>query len=251
MLRRGGKADIASVVSALRVSEATARRLLSALEADGRVIRTHGGAMLAPELGFNYSYRLSAARRSAEKAAIGRAAADLVRSGDRIFLDSGTTILRFAEALAEKIRSGELEGVSVVTNSLAYLESLPNCCQTTLAGGDIRTDRMDVAGPVTEKQISKYCFDKAFFGADAIDAEKGLMTSDDLTAAICETAIANSKENYVLADSEKFSKTSYVTYSSFSAITAIITDSELDVAVREKVENTGARIIISHRKPTV
>jgi len=224
LLKAGGNVDLQTVVASLSVSEATARRSLAKLETEGKIIRTHGGARLAPELSYDYSYRVSANVRSAAKTAVGTAAAKLVGSNEKIFLDSGTTIMRFAEALALRVRGGELKNITVVTNALGFAESLADCCETLLTGGKIRLERRDVCGPETERSIAKYRFDKAFFGVDAIDVQSGCMTTDDDTAKLCELALERSAHSYVLADSSKFGRSSFVAYAALERFEAIITD---------------------------
>ncbi len=227
MLRSSGKAEIGAVVEKLGVSEATARRLFALLENEGKLIRIHGGVRLAPEMEYGYSFNVSASRRSREKSAIGEAAAEIIGSGDRLFLDSGTTVLRLAEALARRIETGELKGIQIVTNSLANTEILSHHCKVIMAGGEIRHQRRDACGHIAEKIISQYHFDKAFLGADAISAERGFMTSDELTAEICRIALSHSEKAYVLADSEKFTRKSFVVYASFPEVDRIFTDAGL------------------------
>ena len=93
MLQLNKRLSVMTVADSLGISVATVRRLLVRLETDGKVIRTHGGVRLAPHLGTDYSYYLSSTHRSREKALIGRAAAEAVASGDKLFLDSGSTVL--------------------------------------------------------------------------------------------------------------------------------------------------------------
>jgi DeoR/GlpR family transcriptional regulator of sugar metabolism len=234
--------DIATVVNSLKISEATARRLFTLLENEGKVIRVHGGVRLAPELEYDYSFRRLASSRKEQKSAIGETATEIVKDGDRLFLDSGTTVLRFAEALYQKIQAGELKGISVVTNSLSYIETLSDCCKVILTGGEIRTERRDVCGSVAEKNLSQYHFDKVFLGADAINLKEGFMTSDEKTAEICRIAISNSEQAFVLADSEKFNRKSFVSYADIGNIREIVTDDNLDMKTRKAFENKGIKI---------
>jgi DeoR/GlpR family transcriptional regulator of sugar metabolism len=242
LLQSAERLDIATVVNTLKISEATARRLFTLLENEGKVIRIHGGVRLAPELEYDYSFRMLASRRKEQKTAIGEAATDLVGNADRLFLDSGTTILRFAEALSRKIRAGDLKGISVVTNSLSYIETLSDCCKVILTGGEIRTERRDVCGSIAEKNLLQYHFDKVFLGADAINLKTGFMTSDEKTAEICRIAIKNSDQAFVLADSEKFNRKSFVSYAEIDNIREIITDGNLDKKTRTSFEKKGVKI---------
>jgi len=242
MLQVNQKLDVKTVGDALKISEATVRRMFSQLEEEGKVIRTHGGVQLAQELGHNYSFRISAQHKSKEKIAIGNAAAGLVRENDRIFLDSGTTVLRLAEALNVKIQTGELNNVVVLTNSLTHVETIAQKCRVILIGGEIRAERRDVCGSIAEKVLKMFHVDKAFFGADAISLTGGLMATDERTARMNEIVITHAEATYVLADAEKFEKKAFVTYAELDAITSIITDENIDKEVYDRFTENGIDI---------
>ena len=228
MLSEKKRLDIRTVVEALSISEATARRLFTNLEKSGKLIRTHGGIQAAPEIAPDYSFRLSSVLHTPEKNAIGAAAARHVNSGDRIYLDSGTTVLKMADALASRIRHGEVSGVSIVTNSLSCMDNLSELTEVIITGGIIRPERRDICGPLAEKNLSIYHFDKAFLGADAISPDGDLLTTDDRTAIMNEMVIRNSGTVFILADSSKFGGKAFVTYANLKNIKAIfISDDKL------------------------
>lgn len=226
MLSEKKRLDIRTVVEALSISEATARRLFTDLEKSGKLIRTHGGIQAAPEIAPDYSFRRSSVLHTPEKNAIGAAAARHVNSGDRIYLDSGTTVLKMADALASRIRHGEVSGISIVTNSLSCMDNLSELTEVILTGGIIRPERRDICGPLAEKNLSLYHFDKAFLGADAISANGDLLTTDDRTAIMNEMVIRNSGTIFILADSSKFGSKAFVTYSNLKKIKAIVISDE-------------------------
>ncbi len=226
MLSEKKRLDIKSVVDALSISEATARRLFIDLEKSGKLIRIHGGIQAAPEIAPDYSFRLSAVCRTPEKNAIGAAAAKNVHSGDRIYLDSGTTVLKMADALASRLRHGEISKVSIVTNSLSCMDNLSELAEVILVGGIIRPARRDVCGPLAEKNLVLYHFNKAFLGADAIVPSGDLLTTDDRTAIINEVVIRNSDTVFILTDSSKFSSKAFVAYANLKNINAIVISDE-------------------------
>lgn len=244
MLRVHQRVDVKTTTKALEISEATARRLFAQLEKEGDVIRVHGGVQLAPQLGHDYSFRISALHRSEEKTRIGTVVADIVASHDRIFLDSGTTVLKLAEALSLRIQAGHLKNLVVVTNSLTHIETLAKWCKVILIGGEIRIERRDVCGPIAEKTLTIFHVDKAFLGADAISLESGFMTTDERTATICELVIERADKVYVLADSEKFNKTSFLPYAPLNRIDTVFTDQGLDTETLHAYTNAGTYIQI-------
>lgn len=225
LLKKSGSITVGDAVEALGVSEATVRRLFAALEEQQCLIRVHGGAKLAAQLEQSYSYRVSAAENVAEKEAIATRAAALVSSGEKIFIDSGTTTLRLAEALLRRLMTDNLKDIHVVTNSLIPLGRLADYSELVLCGGSVRSQRCDVCGGLTESNIARYRFDKAFLGVDGVSADGELMTTDEYTCRLAQTAISRSKEVYVLADSSKVFRDSFIAYAHLNEVSALITDS--------------------------
>ncbi len=242
MLQMNRRLGVKTVADSLGVSVATVRRLLARLEADGKVIRTHGGARLSPHLGTDYSYYLSSTHRSREKALIGKAAAEIVASGDRLFLDSGTTVLKLAESLSLRLQAATLKNVVVLTNSLALVEALARWCKVILVGGEVRVERRDVWGPITEETLRQFHVSRAFLGADAIHIRSGFMTTDESTAKMNEIVLRSTSHPYVLADAEKFNRDSFIRYAALSDIETIFTDPGIPPEVLRDYGDAGARI---------
>ncbi len=244
MLQNERRVDVESVSKTLGISEATVRRLFAHAESEGKVIRVHGGVQLAPLVGHDYSYRLSAAHRSKQKTLIGNSAALMVNDNDRIFLDSGTTVLKLAEALSVKIQTSKLANVVVLTNSLTHVETLASWCKVILLGGEIRVERRDVCGSLAEKIIHMFHVDKAFFGADGVNLTNGFMTTDERTSRISELVMEHADHSYVLVDSQKFDRASFVSFAAVDAVDAVYTDDELPAEVAKRYRDAGAHIRI-------
>ncbi len=242
MLRLNRRLDVQTVAARLEISEATARRFFSQLEEDGKVIRVHGGVQLAPQLGHDYSYRLSAGHRQRQKAAIGNRAVREIESGDRIFLDSGTTVLKLAEALSLRIQTEGLANIVVLTNSITHLDTVARWCKVILVGGEIRVERRDVCGSVAEQTLALFHVDKAFLGADAVSPEGGCMTTDERTSTMNEIVVERAGKSYVLADSSKLGRTSFISYAPLAKIDIIFTDSGAEEAILQRFEEAGARV---------
>jgi DeoR/GlpR family transcriptional regulator of sugar metabolism len=244
MLQLNKRLGVKTLADSLGVSVATVRRLLSRMETDGKVIRTHGGARLSPHLGSDYSYYVSSTHRSREKALLGRAAAELVGSGERLFLDSGTTVLKLAEALSLRAQAGALKNIVILTNSLALVEALSRWCKVMLVGGEVRVERRDVCGPITEETLRQFHVNRAFFGADAIHLRSGFMTTDERTAKMNEIVLHNAGHAYVLADSEKFNRDAFIRYADLGEVDTIFTDPGIPEQTVRDFTEAGARIEI-------
>jgi len=249
MLRLSNRLEVSVVAASLDISEATVRRLFAQLEEQGKAIRVIGGVQLAPPYAYDYSYRVAAQHRSREKEAIGRRAAELVEENDRLFLDSGTTVLKLAEALSLRLQSGDLSDLIVLTNSLFLIDALARHCKVILIGGEIRHERRDVCGTVAEKSLAMFHVTKAFLGADAVHVRRGFMTTDDRTAMMSELVVNRADAVYVLADSGKFRATSFMTYGPLTTARCIITDRGLPEKVRAEFVKAGARVEVVPAAP--
>ena len=244
MLQDQRRIDVAAASKTLGISEATVRRLFSHAEKQGKVIRVHGGVQLSPLAAHDYSYRTAASFRSRQKTFIGEAAAGFVSDNDRIFLDSGTTVLKLAEALSIRIQTGQLKNLVVLTNSLTHIETLASWCKVILIGGEIRVERRDVCGSIAEKTILMFHVDKAFFGADAVNIPSGFMTTDERTSRISELLTARAAQWYVLVDSQKFDRHSFVSFAPVNEAHAIFTDEEITAEQKQRYQDAGARFQI-------
>jgi len=242
MLQSSKRLDVQAVARSLAISEATARRFFSQLEEEGKVIRVHGGVQLAPQLGYDYSFRASAAHHQRQKLLIGARAAELVRDNERIFLDSGTTVLKLAETLSLRIQTGALRNLVVLTNSVTHLETIARWCKVILIGGEIRVERLDVCGSLAETNLQMFHVSKAFLGADAVNLTSGFMTTDERTAKMNQIVVERADQAYVLADSSKFNKSSFVQYASFGQVETVFTDASLPRDTLAAYTEAGARI---------
>ncbi|MDD5727569.1 MAG: DeoR/GlpR family DNA-binding transcription regulator [Victivallales bacterium] len=245
MLRLQQRLNISNVTSELDISEATARRLFTELEKTGKLLRVHGGIQAAPELNSDYSFRFSAAQNTAAKEAIGRTAAAMVKSGSRLFLDAGTTVLKMAEALSLRLQTGEVKNITAITNSLSFLPNLAEHCEVILLGGRLRAGRHDVCGSLTRQNLKIFHCDQVFLGIDAISADGQLMTTDTETAEINSLFIEQAKESYILADASKFKRTSFCTFADLTAVTALITDSGMSGSQLKSLKKSGVKLIVA------
>ncbi len=241
MLQNRQRVDVGTVSGELGISEATVRRLLARAERESKVIRVHGGVQLSPQMTHDYSYRVSAAHRSLQKTYIGNLAARLVADNDRLFLDSGTTVLKLAEALSVRLQTGKLKNIVVLTNSFTHVDVLASWCKVILIGGEVRVERRDVCGSLAEKTIQMFHLGKAFFGADAVSIDSGFTTTDERTSRMQELVMQRAHASYVLVDSEKFDRSSFVGFAALNEVDAIITDEELPAETRKRYTDAGAR----------
>ncbi len=224
LLANRGFLTVRELAEATGVSEITARRDLVELEERQALRRTHGGAMSvrdgqveifdASEPAFDARRR----RNSSAKAAIARAAVDLVKPGYTIALDVGTSTLELARCL------GEVGEIRIVTNNLraaSLLASTPHAVY--LPGGRIRGKELSVYGSATAEQIRAYWFDIAFIGVSGV-TENGLFDYSPEDTEIKRIYIERAKKVVVLCDSLKFGHHSMVQVGALGAVHTLVTD---------------------------
>ena len=238
VLSRRGKASVRELAKKFRVNAMTIRRDLSALESEGRLVRTHGGAMISKMGVVEFAFAEKARKRMAEKKAIAAAVARRVAPGSTISLDTGTTTLEVARAIAG------IEGLTVLTSSLAIASVLyaRDNIKLVLLGGTVRRNSPDLSGPLTEENLRKFRVSTAILGADGISPD-GLFTFDEGVSRVSRAMIAGAAETVVVADSSKFGVTAFVKFADWAEISCLFTDSEVPPAVRGWLEKKAREVI--------
>lgn len=220
-IRQEGKATIDQLSEKLNVSGMTIRRDLAQLEEEGKVVRTHGGAMSAKTLIAETPYSNKVSHRTSQKRAIAELAAKMVPQGAKILLDSGTTTIELARAIAWR------EDLTIVTNDVKIaIELLDSKSQVLTTGGDMQRGIGALLGPHAQNLLEQIRVDLLFLGAHAIELQAGITAPAMDKALIKKLMIDAAAETWVVADSSKFGQRSFVHVCSFSQIDGIVTDSE-------------------------
>jgi DeoR family fructose operon transcriptional repressor len=219
ILEQAGEADIHQLAVDLGTSEITVRRDLNRMAADGMLYRTHGGATKIDPLRGAKAFENKAAVNVKAKDEICRRAADEIQDGDIIFMDCGSTVYRLCQFIRNK-------KIKVITNSLPVVYELQNSqVSLNLIGGEVDLDRQAIHGKIAEEHISRYRATKAFLGVDGISIN-GLFAQSENEASITLALTANSKQTYILCDSGKIGKETYLKFAELSLINTIITNYE-------------------------
>jgi DeoR family fructose operon transcriptional repressor len=199
------------------LSEATVRRDLKALADLRQVDLVHGGATLPRDIDFSFYAKQD--RNLDAKRTIGQLAATLVRDGDQLFLDSGTTCFEMAEPLAAR------RGLSVIVNSARLALEL-RTAGVIILGGQYRPDRMDTTGPIAVNTLEQLRGYRAFIGADGLAMDFGVSAADIESADLYRRAVNNARETTLLVDHSKFASSSLFKIVDFDRITRVVTDSQ-------------------------
>lgn len=217
----------------LEASEATIRRDLTLLENEGKLERTHGGALVS-ETRLNTEDRISQKEVLLidEKRAIAALAFETLQDGDSIILDGGTSTLELAKLIGKSsIR------LTLITNSALVFKELigNNNLDVIMIGGKVRNNTLASVGPMAIENLKHFNVEKAFLGTNGISLDKGLTTTD-LDEAMVKTAMVNAaKTRILLADHSKFNKVYLNSFASLSQIDILITDQSTDKAFLKSI----------------
>lgn len=219
----GEGASVSGLAERFDVSESTIRRDLSALEAAGELTRTHGGAV-ATGAHAESTLRQRLGEFSDAKLAIGRRAAEEVEHGELLALDAGSTVA----ALAHELRGAP--GVSVATTSVAVLGMLAKSEQTTLhmLGGTLRHVSQSFVGPLAEAALETFTFDRAFLGADSVDAVLGICEADPQQTRLKRLLAERADHVYVLAHRAKLGRRPFHAWARLPRPWTLVTDARPD-----------------------
>lgn len=216
-IREKGTASIAAMADQFGISEMTVRRILQRLSELGLVIRTHGGAMIAPGGSMEKTFVDRSQKMAAAKNAVGRVAAGLVQEGETVVLDSGTTTQCIARHLAGR------SNIVVVTASLAVLEELAPSAgvQVRLTGGTYRRMSHDLCGSAIDETLESIYADRVFFGAATLSFHKGAMNFD---AEMPKSMLQAGKQKILVIDSSKIGMEAIYRFCPIEQCDLVITD---------------------------
>ena len=222
LLETFGSVSVERLAQEFDVSNESIRRDLVAMERDGRLRRVHGGAVSLPAEQ-DASYGARSAVRLQEKRAIALAALALIKSGQTLFLDGGTT----TAALAEELKS--VPELNILTNSLQVATSMASTQQRMgsrvfLLGGAIVHEPPETGGASTINDIYRFKADMALLSPFGVDVDGAATNFFAHTAEIARAMVANSASVALIADHSKIGVTSRVRFCELDRVSAIVTD---------------------------
>lgn len=228
-VREFGYVDASSLAQEFEVDGSTIRRDLAQLTRAGLIRRTHGGVLPAePGEVIDVPYGVREHENLAAKQKIARAAAGLVRDGQTVILDNGSTTYQVAIALRR------LQNLTIVTNDL--LIGLRTAGHPTnrlhMTGGVLLDTVYTLVGPAALTALSGIHADWAFLGAEGIDVEAGVTNINVVEIPIKQAMIAAAAKTVFVADSTKFGRRAFATLCRLSDADIIITDAGLSADQR-------------------
>ena len=239
LLKEKGSISVNELSVLFQVSGATIRSDLAKMEKAGLITRAHGGAMANSSL---YRETLLTERiHDGRKKLIAQRALEYVHERDIILLDTGTTMVAFAEALAKS----SIEELSVYSNDLDVIRILEEKekFSLTLLGGKVRNRFHYCYGPEIQNELSNFHFTSLFLAASAIHEVYGLTTENTDLAGIKRSMIKASADIILLSDSSKIGNVHLRKFASLSDVDTLIMDQNL-TAEEEQMLSSSVRNLI-------
>ena len=231
---------VEQLVAVTDASPATIRRDLIKLDQEGVISRTHGGVTLNRFIPAQPTTQEKSQRSQQEKYAIASAAAALVKAGDAIVLDAGTTMIE----LARQITHLPLRVITSDLHIALFLSEFKQI-EVTIIGGRIDDSSQSCIGDHGRRLLQNIWPDLAFVSCNGWDLEKGVTSPTEEKAALKRDLIANARRRILLADSYKYGAWSLFNITHLDSLTDIITDSHLPEATREALTHIHPRLIVA------
>lgn len=238
-LENNKRISVDQICTLFDVSRDTARRDLVRLEEDQKIVRTRGGAILPTPRHEIKDYANRLKMVSSEKKRIGQRAASLIQDGERIILDTSTTV----QACAENM--GEIP-CTVMTNSINQAEILssnPNA-DILLLGGMLQKEHRFLYGSSVIEKLSQYQVDKAFIGVVGLSGS-GLTLAHEEDGMVKRKMISQADQVIVLADHTKIGVTEFFRFAELSDIDLLITDKTPDKAFIDILQRFNVELLIA------
>lgn len=232
-----GLASVEELSDLFAVTPSTIRRDLALLHGEGRLARTYGGVVALtahPEA----SFRQRVGVNFEQKNAIAEHAAALVKPGETILLDGGSTVGALAHALRE------VTPLRVATPAINILLEFAEASGVDIdcIGGRLRPLSNSFVGPLAESALERMTFDRVFLGADAVTASRGLCEADHEQIRLKELMARQAEDVYVLADASKLGQTPFHSWGKIPLPWTLITDSSATSAACREFEHEGVNV---------
>jgi DeoR family transcriptional regulator of aga operon len=239
-VNQNGRALVRDLADKYSSSEITIRRDLELLHTRGQIYRTHGGALpirAGTESDRNLTEREMQHPR--EKQRIAAAAAKLVKEGQSVVLDSGSTTTAVARALRE------LQHLTVITNAINIASELSGTSiDVILTGGMLRANSYSLVGPIAEESLRRLKADVLFLGVDGFDTQTGVSTPNLLEAQLNRLMVQIAARVIAVCDSSKFGRSSLSSIVPLSNIHSVITDKEIPRQHLRALKKAGIETIL-------
>lgn len=235
VLQESGEVSVDGLAGKFGVSLSTIRRDLNALSAEGLLRRVRGGGSIEADA---VPFGDVASQSQPEKDRIASRAAELVKDGDVVLMDIGTT----TAALARRLRG---KRITVLTSSLAVVDQLrdDDDIELIVLGGVVRKNYHSMVGILTEQALSQLRAHICFLGTSGLRPDGYVMDSTGIEVPVKRAMIASSERTVVLADGSKYPGAGLLSVCRADAVETLITNDDADPATLDVFRSSGVEVI--------
>lgn len=240
ILNRDGRVLVGELAKQFRTSQVTIRKDLDILQAHGRIHRSHGGALPARESALeDPTLREKEKLHRREKTLIAAAAVRMVREGQVVVLDSGTTTTAIARALRK------FENLTIITNAVNIAAEVSgSSLEVILTGGTLRKNSFSLVGPIAEETLRRLNADILFLGVDGFDVQHGLTTPNLLEAKVNRAMMDVTRTVVAVCDSSKFGRRTLSSIAPLSNVHHLITDKGIPKSDLAALRKAGIQVTL-------
>lgn len=241
LLEEEGSARVSYLSKTFEVTEPTIRQDLEKLEAEGYIVREHGGAFLKSVPQQVGSLSLQHQENSDKKSRIGKKAAEFIQDWDSIILDSGSTVTEVAKNLTEK------QHLKIITNALniALMLGSHPFFEVHVTGGEFKAPTLSLTGEKASAFFRQLHVDKLFLATAGLSWKAGLTYPGLSDLPVKKAMIESASEVYLVADSTKIGNAAFASLGGLELIHYFITDDGITEEDKKMFESKGVRVIIA------
>ncbi len=243
LLREEGQAKVSFLSETFGVSEPTIRQDLAKLEEEGLVVREHGGVFLKHMSEQVRSLSLEHQENMDKKILIGAKAAELIKDGDAIILDSGSTTTEIAKNIASR------NNLLVVTNALniALLLGTNPSIKILMPGGEFQAPTLSLSGERAVNFFEEIHINKLFIASVGVSVDSGLTFPGFKDIPVKRAMINSAEEVYLVIDSTKIGNSSFAVLCDITKVSGIVTDDGITDVQRKQFEDRGVRVLVADK----
>ncbi|WP_058271168.1 DeoR/GlpR family DNA-binding transcription regulator [Olsenella massiliensis] len=242
LVERESSVRVQQLAADFGVSPVTIRGDLKALERDGKLKRTHGGAVsLSRRLTVSVQERRLGVQVEAKRL-IARRAASLVQDGETLLVDSGTTTLELVRALSLHA------GLTIVTCDLTianFIDSSMPSCDVILLGGLLRKAHRYTTGPIALAALARLHADKAFVCPGSFLPGRGLMTDYQSMAELKAAFLGAARQRVCLMDASKVGARGLISFGGLDSFELVVMDGDPRGVVAAELEGRAAELVVA------
>lgn len=237
-LHRDGRVEVAALATRFATSEVTVRRDLDTLAQGGVLRRVHGGAVSLLMRGEELPFAMREMESTAAKERIAVVVAAMLRDGEAVVLDSGTTGLAVARALLGR-------RLTVVPLSLHAASVLGGSASITLLvpGGTARFGEGSLVGPTTQANLSQLRVDTLVLTCCGLSPEGGVTAHDPQDAAVKRAAIGIARRTVLVAEGAKFARGALAAVCATEQVDVLVTDTTAPAAAVVRLRDAGVEVV--------